>query len=297
MYLGPPGNILTVADPDINLPVTRERKAAEHELLSGQLGIDLAGLSRRRWNLQWEVLTEDEFALINGLYLGTYGPPPFAFMDPNQRNLFKPNQSSGTDVLQNTLGFGFESLSTGGIASSTNAAYRGRRALQWTSPVGVSGETLVKTGSTLTFSSCDQYNGIPVLPSTPYTLSYRALHTSSADSPLIGARLRWYTLSGAVSATTSESSWTPGSSWSSVHSLTATSPSDAAWLRVYWTILSITTVQNHFYLDDLMLEQASSASAWVTGDGVPRVVMLNMEDEYPWVGYHKVKCDLVEVAL
>src|SRR4051794_29763530 len=122
-YLGRPGALVQLPLPSRGTQVPFSGAGATHRLLSGGVVQDKFAV-KRSWQLGWQMLTRDQVGVLNAFVYGTVGPGPYVLIDPEQRNLLSPNQSSGTDVTGDTTDFSTFGSGTS-VTSVTNAALTG----------------------------------------------------------------------------------------------------------------------------------------------------------------------------
>lgn len=105
VYFGTPGAMLTIPQPRGGVGGSRLRLAAPFQLGSGgqQYWRTLSG--KRTYQLGYESLDYGTYAQLLAFDQGHNGPGPFALLDPGQRNLLTPNQSSATSVTNDTADF------------------------------------------------------------------------------------------------------------------------------------------------------------------------------------------------
>jgi hypothetical protein len=137
--------------------------------------------------------------------------------------------------------------------------------------------------------------GVPVLVSQAYTFSV-LVRSQAGTAASWRATVAFYDAAGAIigSATNGTAAVVTGSYVA--RTVTATSPSTAAYAVVSVTNNATLAATNTIYLDDLMLETGSSASAWALGSGVPKVAFTALGDTYPLVDYHDASVTLLEVG-
>jgi hypothetical protein len=260
-WLGPPGALVNIRAPSA-LDPTLIRKGGTHELLAGGTVRDTLGY-RRRFQLEWQnLLTTDELAQLENLYL--LGGP-LIFVDPSRRNLLTANQSTGSDFLDSTDGaiarFG------GTLSSSTAQARSGTRSFAWAVTPSSTGWGIYLQNST----SVVDASWTPVKPSTQYTVT--GYMRSTAAISMKGG-MDWYDKAGAfISADIAGSGQALNTGdWNiRVTRVTPASPATAAY-GIPWFTNTTTGSAMTVFLDDPQMEEAAAATVWVQGTGTPRVI-------------------------
>lgn len=246
------------------------------------------GAAARVYTMARSWLTADELAIVEGMYLGAYGPGPFVLTEPWRRNMLSANQSSGTDVLADTTGF---VPITGLLTSSTVQSDHGSRSLAWA--VTAANQRMMQ-GDLANTTNATLLRDTPVLPSTSYTGQVRGRLSASTGTTRLD--LYWFTAAGVfISASTGSAVAQSNAAFTSF-TVTATSPATAALARLS-VINTVMGAAQTIYLDKWQLEQASSAGAWVLGTGVPRVSFTDdLAESYNAPGYADAGFTLTEVG-
>lgn len=265
IYLGPLGNLQALASiGGRGITANLAIPTAVHQLAGPNGGrvVDRVGAAKRTYAMAQKNISQDDLGVLEALYLGGFGPGPFVLVEPWRRNLLSANQSTGTDAGRDTTGF---KAITGTLSSQTAQSDHGSRSLGWAVTAAnqriMQGDLANTTNATLLLDT-------PVLPSTSYTGQARG--RLSASTGTVRLDIYWFTAAGAfISASTGSATAQSNSAFTSF-TVTATSPSTAALARLSVTNTVMGAAQT-IYLDKWQLEQASSASAWVPGTGVPRV--------------------------
>lgn len=264
IYLGRVGALQALPSIGRGLGATLSVPSSVHQIAGrgGRVVDRFPGAAARTYAMARSWLTADELTIVEAMYLGAYGPGPFVLWEPWRRNLLSPNQSSGTDVLDDTTGF---VAITGTLSSSTAQSDHGSRSLAWAVTAAnqrmMQGSLANTTNATLTADT-------PVLASTSYTGQVRGRLSASTGTARLD--VYWFTSAGVfISASTGTAVAQSTSAFTSF-TVTATSPSTAALARLS-VINTVMGAAQTIYLDRWQLEQAASAGAWVLGTGVPRV--------------------------
>jgi hypothetical protein len=289
-YLGPPGAPVAIPDPDPGLAYPLIRKGGTHELLSGGTVRDLIGL-RRRFELSWQLLTQDELSPLEELFAL---PGPLVLIDLTRRNHLTAQQAAGTGYLNSTSGF---VVATGTLTSDTAHAGTtlgaGRRSLKWAAGALGSTGNGPATGTSTTAASL--FNDMAVIPSEPYSVGMRA-QRSSAGTITMGARVEWYTSAGVfISGSTGTGTALGTSSWDLLKIENQTAPATAAYLKVRCVNTATTGGARDVFMDAWQAEQATTLSAWVLGTGTPVVAPDSLEAAYPHLPWTQASLVLVEL--
>ncbi len=263
-YLGQAGSLLQIKTP-ANLDPPQVRKGGTHDLLAGGSVRDTIGY-RRKFTVGWEYATTDELSVLELLYQIA---GPLVFVDPSRRNLLEANQSSGTATLKTTDGF---VATTGTLTSdaTANPAIAAARSLKWNNS-GALGSTGNGPFTGTSTSTANLTDDVPVVAGLPYSFSVTA-QRSAANAISVGARIAWYDTTGAlISGTTGTGVALASGSWSVVKLENQTAPAGAAFAKVAVHNTATTSGATAVFMAGWQLEQATAASAWVLGTGVPKV--------------------------
>lgn len=284
VYLGPPGNLQKLPGPRTGVQANLVRQGGTAVLAGGGYVIDTTGRSRQ-YTLNWQRMTQADFATLEGLYVGLWGPGPFCLLDPVRVNLLPANVATGTDSDRATTLF---AATVGTLASSTTVADNGLRSLKWTPGT-------LSAAQSVTAPSTPADNAVPVIStSQSYVVSMRARLGSGSDAANGRAELRWYDASGsAVSTSQGTSTALSTSAWTTL-TATDTPPSTAVFVGIAFQTPTATGAPV-FHVDSCQLQLGDTATDWVPGTGVPRVGIDQMPDSYPQNARHDVTMTLLEV--
>jgi hypothetical protein len=285
-YLGPAGGLVAIRPPGRDIDKARPKRVGTHELLSGGNVVDRVG-GRRRYTLSWEALTADELATLEALY---ELPGPLVLYDPGRRNMLTANQSMGTDALRSAEGF---SARTQGTVSSSTAQFRSwSRACAWAtgSALGSTDRGIVVATSSATVDG----TWTPVLPSTQYTIS-GYLRTTAAVSMKAG--WEWYNAAGILQGAAVFGSGVAlsTSNFATRVTHTATSHASAAYGVPLFLNTTTTGAAITVYLDEIQMEEAAAASAYVVGTGVPRVSLVDLPNTSPLTPWENAELVIQEL--
>jgi hypothetical protein len=284
MYLGPPGAVQLVADPEQNLPVRRSRVRGTHQLLGGGAVVDQALRTLREWHLTWNIMTETEYDVLRSLQEQMYGKFPYVFFDPNEKNLFSPNISTASDVTKDTTGFSLLGSGNSLASAATVTPLQGVRHLTLvTAATGAAGTQGAQFGISSTV--LPRGNAVPVVPGLDY--SFRAyIWTPDGTPQTFRAALRWFSTADSLISSSTGPIVTPGANWTTAATATATAPAGAAYLVPQVRNAATLTAAATLYIDQPLLVQGSVLPSWQMGLGVPYVGPFDIEDRYPWIDWH-----------
>jgi hypothetical protein len=288
MWFGRPGAMEELPRPTGDLPHPADLLAGEHALLGGGGAVDYpAGQPARRYTVNWQGITHDEWAALDAYTSRLRGYGPWAMLLPEtRRNLLPATMAAGTE---NGLTTGLSVAGGESLASSTAQAYLGLRSLAWSLPASVSSGLL-----TLSHPVSAWY-GWPSPVGLSWTLSAYVRSGGSDSSFDVRARLRWLSVAGAT-LSTSDGTYTAQSSgaWTRV-SVTATAPASTAYvlplLQVDGTDVSATATA---YIDGVQLQTGALTN--LAGLGGSCVSIVEATHEMPTSDWHDVTWTLQEVG-
>lgn len=180
------GALTTLRSPRGGIEAPRSRRIAIFELGAGGVSVDQMVGGARTYQINYEQLTREDWAVLEAFAQGHEGPGPFALLDPGQRNRLPANMSGATSVTNGTDNF---SIAGSGctIASSSLYSDAGPRSLAWTFANSSPGSTAALTpdwpstvfpygvpavaGQSMTFSCYVRGGGTdPVVTYTPQVI-------------------------------------------------------------------------------------------------------------------------------
>lgn len=141
---GRPGALTALRSPRGTVSATRQRRISTFELGAGGIAVDQMTGGARTFQIEYEQLTREDWAILEAFAQGHEGPGPFALLDPGQRNRLPANMSGATSVTNDTTNF---SIAGSGctIASSSTYTDAGPRSLAWTFANASPGSTAALT--------------------------------------------------------------------------------------------------------------------------------------------------------
>lgn len=274
IWFGRPGHLVPLHQPRGGVRAGRARPVAEFELGSGGRRVGTLVGGKRRYSLNWQSLSYEDFAALEAFTQGHEGPGPFALLDPGRRNLLTVNQSSATSETNATDNF-TPAGSGVTLTSTTTVVRRGPRALAMNFAVAGSGMLLCDSPS-------DEWPGIPVV-NRPLVFAVQARGGGTDPVVTLTPQLRWYDTAGALLSTSSGTpAATSSGAWTQLQ-VTASPPADAAYVNAAVSASGASvSAGSVVYLDELQLEEGTTASEWRPGTGVLPVSVLSLAESWPW---------------
>ncbi|MCA1570794.1 MAG: hypothetical protein LC798_10855 [Chloroflexi bacterium] len=294
--LGPVGNLIRLPLPQRGIDGTRVMVGGTHDLLSGGRTFDQAG-KRRDYSLEFRYLDPADYAILEALYEGVYGPGPYALIDPSRINLLTANQSTATETLGDTTGL---TPSAGAVvASSTVMPRTGTRSLLWTHPGGAaSGVSNVAAAFGAVGVTGTPATDVPVFGSTAYTGHLWARIAGAGAALTLYAYIRYYTAAGVfVADHFGNVPSVTNAAWVQLYAGQVAAPATAAIARLsFGNSGAIPSGHPGVYVADLQFEQGALISTWRPGTGVPRVHFAALTDSTPSKGFKDARATLLELA-
>lgn len=270
-YLGLAGALVAIDTPAPDYAPPLIRLGGSHDLLSGGLVRDTIRY-RRTHTLTFRGMTLQQYADLERLYVT---PGPYRYVDPTRINLLTANQSTGSDALRDTTGFSAPFQGT--VSSDTTQLRTGTRSLKWDTVTSLSvtnrGVYFPTSGSTI-----DQ-TWAAVIPNTPYTFS---AYVRANAAITMYAAIDWKDAAGTtISTDFGTGTAVSTSDWSTrLTCANKTSPSTAAYAIPAVLDSVAPSAIRQVWIDDAQLEQATAASAWVVGTGVPLVTVDSLVPDF-----------------
>lgn len=287
IYLGPPSGMLTLPSPVLGIDASLVRQGNLRQLLSGGSAVDTVGNLKRRIGLSWHWLTDANFAAIEALTYGVYGPGPYLLVDSNRTNLLPANVAAPTAITADTYPWG---LSAGAVTSvSTPTPLAGRRVISWTPGTTVAGNAVLYGYA----FGLAQVFAVPVISGV--TWSFAASVRTTTGTPTMAARLDSYSAAGTIIASSSGSTAAIGTgAWTTLTVTNVTPNAAAIYIGPSIEVPAGTTTEV-IVSDQWLMVRGATLPAWTRGTGVPRVLIDQLTDSYPRSGRHDVTLTLVEV--
>jgi hypothetical protein len=280
MLIGPAGNLFTIMNPKPGLNREPSVPQVEHATLNNIHRVDNMGFPKRQYSMDFPLMTIADYNVLNALKLGAYGPGPFVYIDPVVTNLLPPNAATATAQTHGLDGGWNTNVGTLVAAANTTALLGWSPT--WVVPTSTGiGNADLNIGSSIT-------DFIPVQVSTQYTFQIRTWSTGAATfAPK--AEVEWYDALGVAIGSPVQGSAQVLSGTPVQCSVTATSPSNAAYVQVTLTNSAATVAQVTVFCDQLMLATASGVGTWAADLGQPRVAIMDLKPGVqrlldPWVG-------------
>ncbi len=287
VYLGPPGRMLTLPAVQQGQDVGLDRAGSVRRLLSGGTAVDTIGSLHRSVSLNWSHITDANFATLEALVTGIYGPGPYVLVDTARVNLLPPNVAAATSVRADTYPWG---TSTGALSSvSTPTPLAGRRILSWTPGTAAAGNATVYGYA----FGLAQVFAVPVISGLTYSFS-ASLRTTTGTATM-AARIDSYSASGVLLSNSSGSTAAIGTGAWTTLSVTGVSPNAAAVYVGPSVEVPAGTTTQVIVTDQWLMVLGGTLPAWTRGTGVPRVMVDQLTDSYPLRGRHNASLSLTEV--
>lgn len=278
LYFGRPGKLLTLPWPKSGIDKPYERQTFDFVTGSGYHQVSSLAAGSRPYTISWDALHVDNFVKLSQYRIGMNGAAPWAFIDPSAPNLFLPNQSAATGLLNEarefqTLG---GATSEGTLSSNADSTYihraQGSRSLRWLFTV-----TPVVTPVLIASTAYRSWAGIPGVAGLPYAFSSWVRADGVVDSAItLGLRLRWIDSAGATISESSGGNIGITAAWTRL-SVTGTAPAGTYFVEPRWVADGSTiTVGGSIYIDEPLVEQDSVVNDWAPGTGVRPVEILDL---------------------
>lgn len=291
IYLGPVGNLIALPSIGRGISAALTVPSAVHQIAGrgGRVVDRFPGAASRVYGMARSWLTADELTIVESMYLGAYGSGPFVLLEPWRANLLSANQSSGTDVLDDTTGF---VPITGLLTSSTAQSDHGSRSLAWA--VTAANQRMM-LGDLANTTNANLLRDVPVLPSTVYSVGNRSRLSASTGTARVD--VYWFTAAGAfISASTGTATALSNAAFTTCPCLNVTSPSTAAVMRASM-INTVMGAAQTIYSDKWQVAYGATLPAWTLGTGVPRVSFTDdLAETYNGPGYMDAGFTLTEVG-
>lgn len=280
-YLGPVGALQKFRGPAPGMQTTLNLGAGQHELVSGGIRVDYPPLKPRSFQLNWNALSVAERNTLRAILLTDYGQPPYALVDPSEKQLLEGNVASAGMRRASADGF---SASASTVARLSSGGSQLAGAVGWTIP---------NASGTKTLTIGTRELPVPVIGSSwPLTFT---LYAKAAASTACTLSIAWKDADGDA-LTASTESITVGTTVAR-QTVSGTAPASA----VSAALTISTTVQPSggrlVTLDGFQAEYASSASAYYAGSlpGVAWVAPLTWQGQLPVLDRTQAQMTLVEV--
>lgn len=290
VYFGTPGALTTLPHPRGGIDTTRARSRQVFPLGNGEARTRSSVNGSRTFELSYEAIDFDTHSKLLAFDQGHYGPGPFAFLDPGERNMLMVNQSASTAAFNDATNF---SVAGSGctIASSTTLVLPAPdtpRSLSWSfnfsSPS--SGAALVTLDSPY-----PGWPGIPVVASRSLCFSCQIRGGGADAIATFRLDLLWYDASEVFIST---SSGTPVASasgaWAGM-TCVAAAPANAAFVLPRIQYITGASAGSIIYFARFQLEEGTTVGTWRPGTGVFPVSVVGYADKWPWLYSTEVRKD------
>lgn len=284
VYFGRPGAFVKLPYPRADMDKTYDKSVFDFETGAGMHQVSSLVTGSRQRSINWAILHVDNYAKIEQFWTGHAGRGPWVFIDPSDRNLLSPNQSSATSVFYDARDFNtatgtpdmgqLQSNGAGGITQHNPLA---ARSLRWYFPVTVNAFPVLFFGT-----QYRNWPGIPVVPGMSYAASAWARPDGVVDSAItLALKLQWLLADGSTITEISGGDM-PMTGWTRP-SVVGVAPPTAVYARLLFVAIGSTvTVGGSIYLDELMFEQDTVVNDWAPGTGLRPVEMLSLTDGVPF---------------
>jgi len=293
VYFGLPGFLEVIEWPRSGIQADRTRPVSTYPLASGGVRVQKLLGGKRRYTLQWDALSYEEFCRIYEYAQGHNGVGPFALLDPRQRNILTVNQSSATSESNDINGFTLDigTCVTVGLSSDADVYHRGPRSLllDLTSCPVTGAPAATPVTVTLDTPTTD-FVGSPVVSGWCYTFSFWTYGGGVYGVMTVTPQILWYDSDDAYISTSSGTPTnTVHNSWLQMY-VTATAPGNAAYCLCRVSVDQTTIVDgSSINFDEFQLEVCtcgeddcdclSTPSDWRPGTGIPGVSVISFEPD------------------
>lgn len=282
-WFGPLGRLIPLAPPSPGVERTVEMAGSVSQSVNGSKTLDVRGY-RRVWELESAHLDPEDLSALELFYTGG-ARDALRLRDPIQKNLLPRVAAAAAKDYSWAGGSRSWTTTTGGVSTVYDQTPDLNTSDIYGAPSKYSPKSLVRwtpaASGTLRPHSSTTLSGrdvVPVIPAEPLALS--ALVRSAGTSVSTTMSLVWVNASlGTISS--SSQSFTPTSSWVR-QSVTGTAPATAVGALVQFSVPGAASLD----FAQLQLEEGSTATDWLLGDGCPEVLFTAMSEAsqiYPLV--------------
>jgi hypothetical protein len=277
IYLGRPGALEIIYAPKGNIERTRVRLVDVFGLGGGGYRVSKQLGGARRYQIDYTRLTYETFKTLEAYDQGHNGVGPFVFLDPSQRNILTPNQSSATSERNDTNNFTV-SGSGATIASSSTVYRRGPRSLAMTFQFAGT------TGGVACDTPALDWIGFPLVTGRNMCFSAWVLGGGTDGVMTVRATIRVYDITGTLLTTYVDLTTvvTNTSTWQQV-SVQAYSPTAGqVWAIPRLEVISGVNAGDIIYMDQLNFhEGTTNDTTWSPGTGILPVSVVSLADAWP----------------
>lgn len=272
MYLGPPGLMVQIPDPQPGVKMTASRNGNIHTTLQGGQRVDYPGKAPRTYEMSWTDLNDDDYHILERLYLRQYGVGPFVFIpEPARWNFLTGEQASGSE----TGNTGAITTSAGVLTSDTTQVHSGGRAFKWA--------TTSTANTTFTFNAPN--NALPTGFVTPALKQwcFSAWVRSNTASQSVQPVINWYSSTGSFLSATAPAATSVGTAWVQLVAQGA-APVGAVYGSVQ--LVHVTAAAVSLWVDDASLEYGVTVpGSHLAGRGQPLVSFTEFTEQYDWASW------------
>lgn len=280
VYFGRPGAFVTLPWPRGDVDKSYERQVFDFLTGSGLHLTSLLPLGSRSFSVNWNALHVDNFNLVDQYWTGAMGVGPWAFVDPSMPNLLQPNQASATNATYDATGFSTVTgaANEGTLISNSSSSFFHRtgtqRSLRWQFTVSPIAAPTMRLDPPYR-----NWYGIPAVVGLGYTFSGWGRPDSVVDTAItMSLRMQWLDVTGVQLSETSSTVTNMNSGYVKL-TASGTAPANTAYVRPVAIVDGTTvTTGGSVYIDELLLEQDTTANAWAPGTGFRAVEILSLDD-------------------
>lgn len=287
VYFGRPGQLLPLPWPRGDMDRGYERQTFDFLTGAGSHAVSSLASGSRAYTLSFNALHEDTFSNLEQFRIGANGPAPFVMIDPSAPNLLHPNVAAATGILNNVTGFLTFTTSIAGDngtpSSNVDPTFihraQGWRSVRWRFLVAPT--TFPTLGVAPMYRSWPAY---PVAPNLSYTFSSWVRPDGIVDNSITCAmKIEWQDITGTPIGAQINGGDTVLTGAGQRLFVTATAPSNAAYIRPIWVATGSTiTLNSSLYIDEPILEQDSVVNVWAPSSGVRPIEIVGLTETAPF---------------
>lgn len=302
LYFGAPGKLQTLPWPKSGLEKAYERQTFDFLTGGGFHQVSSLASGSRPFNVSWDTLHVDTFALLEQYRIGANGPGPWVLLDPSAVNLLPANVASATGLFGGaTRDWALPTATAGqGALSGNKLAQYIHRSNGWTSLQWKFATTPDSVAVLIASPMFRNWYGQPVLPGLPYTFSsWVTVDGTVETNATVSVRLGWLDASGAQLSESAGTS-TAVIGWTRLSLVNAVAPAGAVYCEPRWRLDGTTMAAGgSLFIDEPLWEQDSVLNTWAAGTGIRPVEIVGLTEQVPWdvrFRYNGVTLNLRELA-
>lgn len=194
IYFGLPGKLRQIYDPFGGMVVQRVIQRSVFNTASGGARVQRALRGVRTYTLNYELLGYENFAYLEAIEQGHYGPGPFVLLDPGQRNLLTVNQASSGSDSNDARDFTVTGIG-GSLSAVSGAAGALPKSVLWQFATATPASAFLALDA-----PAPDWPGIPVAP-RPYSFGFSAQGGGTDGIVQLTPNFTWFDINGAVLST------------------------------------------------------------------------------------------------